>query len=125
VRVLTRKRIAVAFAVALVADAVQIGLGPLGWALPDEVIDVIAMVAATLTLGFHPLFLPTFVLEMFPVADMLPTWTACVAAVVFLRRRSQPAPVPPVTTDPGGPVYSESGERLPPPAKEPKRVDVP
>ena len=45
-------------------------------------------------IGFHVLLLPTFALEFLPVADMLPTWTGCVAIVVALRKRQQ-ARVPP------------------------------
>jgi len=83
---LTRTRVVCAFAAAIAADLAQLVLGPLGWILPDEVIDVIAMATTTLAIGFHPLLLPTFVVEFLPVADMLPTWTACVAGVVALRR---------------------------------------
>lgn len=83
---LTRSRVALAFSTAILADFAQLLLGPLGWALPDEAIDVIAMIITTLALGFHPLLLPTFIIEFVPVAGMLPTWTACVAAVVALRR---------------------------------------
>jgi len=85
-RKLTRARVAAAFGVAIAADFAQIVLGPLGWLWPDEVIDVAATIATTLAIGFHPLLLPTFVIELVPVVDMLPTWTACVAAVVALRR---------------------------------------
>jgi hypothetical protein len=46
-------------------------------------------------IGFHPLFVPTFVAEVIPVVDMLPTWTACVTAVVFLKRRKRPPTNPP------------------------------
>ena len=46
-------------------------------------------------IGFHPLLLPTFALEFLPVVDMLPTWTACVALVVSLRRKQQAAQAPP------------------------------
>lgn len=83
---LTRGRIALAFATAILADLVQLVLGPLGWMLPDEAIDVVAMVTITLAIGYHPLLLPTFILEFLPFADMLPTWTGCVTAVVALRR---------------------------------------
>ena len=41
-------------------------------------------------IGFHPLLLPTFVIEFVPVADLLPTWTGCAALVVALRRRRAP-----------------------------------
>jgi hypothetical protein len=41
-------------------------------------------------IGFHPLLLPTSVLEFLPLADMLPTWTGCVAIVVALASVSRP-----------------------------------
>jgi len=121
---LTAKRIVLAFLVATVADAAQIALGPVGWLAPDEVIDLIAMVLTCWLLGFHVLLLPTFVLELVPVLGMLPTWTACVAAVVALRKkeqRNEAAPLevsavpvesaPPQLPLPGPPRMSESSSR--------------
>jgi hypothetical protein len=93
--VLTRQRIWLAFGVALVADGLQLLLGPLGWLLLDEVVDLLAMGLSWWLLGFHPLLLPTLVLEIIPVADMLPTWTGCVAVVVALRKRQQGTVVEP------------------------------
>ena len=81
-------RIAAAFAVAVGVDAAQLLLGPLGWTLADEVLDLAAMALTIWLLGFHPLLLPTFVIELLPVVDVLPTWTACVGLVV-VRRRGQ------------------------------------
>lgn len=98
--VLTKNRVRLAYAVAVAADAFQLSLGPLGWALPDEIIDVVAMILTTAAIGFHPLLLPTFIVEFVPVLDMLPTWTACVALVVSLRKKQQAARPPPTT----GPV---------------------
>jgi hypothetical protein len=93
---LTRRRICVAFLIAIVADATQIAAGPLGWVFFDEAIDVVVLSLLTLLIGFHPLFLPTFLVEFFPGLDMLPTWTACVAVVVARRRKQQgPRPAPP------------------------------
>jgi hypothetical protein len=104
---LTSGRIWFAFTVAVITDSIQLGLGPVGWAFADESLDVIAMVLTCVALGFHMLLLPTFVIEFIPVADMLPTWTGCVGAVVMLRKRAQsrlpptvqvsasPPPVPP------------------------------
>jgi hypothetical protein len=46
-------------------------------------------------IGFHPLLLPTFVLELLPVTDLLPTWTGCVALIVALRRKQEPPPPAP------------------------------
>ena len=86
---LSRTRIVAAVAVAVFTDAVQWLMGPLGWAFADEISDVVAMALTVWLLGFHPLLLPTFVMEFLPVVDMLPTWTACVTAVVVLRRRKQ------------------------------------
>ncbi len=96
VPVLTRRRIWFAFAVSVLTDALQVLLGPIGWFFVDEALDVVAMVLTCGALGFHLLLLPTFVVEMLPVADLLPTWTGCTAAVVMLRKRaqSQPPPVP-------------------------------
>ncbi len=100
---LTRGRMALALSVAVVADGLQLLLGPMGWVVADEIIDVVAMVLTSLVLGFHLLLLPTFVVEFIPVADMLPSWTACVVAVIALRKRdSQNASttVPPVVQAP-------------------------
>ena len=80
-------RIAAAFAVAIGVDGAQLLLGPLGWGFADEGLDLVAMVLIIWLLGFHPLLLPTFVIEFLPVADVLPTWTGCVGLVVALRRR--------------------------------------
>lgn len=91
---LTRLRIILALAVAVAADGLQLLLGPLGWTFADEVIDVVAMAATIWILGFHVLLLPTFVIELVPVADMLPTWTGCVAAVIALRKRGQKSSPP-------------------------------
>ena len=41
---LTRGRMVLALAVAVVADGLQLLLGPLGWFVVDEIIDVVAMV---------------------------------------------------------------------------------
>lgn len=99
---LTRSRIVAAYTIAIATDAAQLALGPLGWALSDEVLDVIAMALLWRILGFHPLLLPTFVLEFVPVADLLPTWTGCVALVLMIRRRQRMRPPAPPAAD--GPV---------------------
>jgi hypothetical protein len=92
---LTRERVVFACTVAVVTDVVQLLLGPLGWAFTDQALDIVAMVLTTRALGFHPLLLPTFVLEFLPVTDMLPTWTGCVAILIALRKNQQPS-IPPL-----------------------------
>lgn len=89
---LTRVRIILALAVALVADGLQFLTGPIGWVFGDQVIDVIAMMLTGWMIGFHWLLLPTFVVEFIPLLDELPTWTACVIAVIALRKREQKTP---------------------------------
>jgi len=92
---LTRGRVTAAYSAAVLVDGVQLLSGPLGWAGLDEALDVGAAILMWRLLGFHPLLLPTFVVEFLPVADLLPTWTGCVALVVALRKgqqRSVPAP---------------------------------
>jgi hypothetical protein len=93
--VLTRGRVGLAYAIAATTDVLQLILGPFGWAFADEILDVTAMILMWRLLGFHPLLLPTFALEFLPVADMLPTWTGCVAIVVALRKREQTRMPPP------------------------------
>ena len=95
---LTRTRVRLAYAIAIATDVLQLLLGPFGWAFIDEGLDVIAMLAISRVIGFHVVFLPTFVLEFLPGAGMLPTWTGAVALVVGLRRRSA------VNRTPPGPV---------------------
>src|SRR5579872_5130909 len=84
---LTRLRIVLALAVAVVADGLQFLFSPLPFA--DQAIDVVAMVLTGWAVGFHWLLLPTFVVEFIPLLDDLPTWTACVIAVIVLRKREQ------------------------------------
>ena len=89
---LTRTRMALAVLVALAADGLQI---PLAMPPAPEIIDVLAALLTVWLLGFHLLLLPTFVVELFPLVDMLPTWTGCVIAVIALRKRA-PRALPPV-----------------------------
>jgi hypothetical protein len=88
--VLPRSRIRAAYGAAIAVDVLQLALGPFGWIFADEILDVVAMLVTSRLLGFHPLLLPTFVIEFVPVVDLLPTWTGCVALVVALRRKQAP-----------------------------------
>jgi hypothetical protein len=86
-RRLTPSSIRLAYAVAVAVDVAQLLLGPFGWVGSDEVLDAGAMYAISRLVGFHPLLLPTFILEFVPFTDMLPTWTGCVALVIRIRKR--------------------------------------
>src|ERR1035437_5634244 len=91
---ISRKRMFLALAVAVAADGLQLLFGPRGWAFIDQAIDGVTMILISLVIGFHVLLLPTFVIELVPVLEDLPTWTACTAAVIALRKREQ-RPLPP------------------------------
>ena len=112
---------ALALVIALAADALQI---PTQFTPPVlGIIDVVAMILTSLALGFHVLLLPTFVIELFPIVDMAPTWTGCVLAVIALRRnRSEPAPVstaPPVSVGGELEVVSDAAKQNLPPKLPP------
>ena len=105
-RRITPSQIRTAYVVAVGVDAAQFLLGPLGWVGIDEVLDATAMIVMSRLLGFHPLFLPTFVLEFAPFADMLPTWTGCVMLVARARRRQG------YVSDDSGPAIDVKASRV-------------
>jgi hypothetical protein len=89
-------RLRTALVIALVVDFLQIIFLPLfaaGAVSPvDEVIDVVVAFALIRLLGWHWAFLPTFVVELFPVVDLVPSWT--LAVLIVARRmpaRKEPA----------------------------------
>ena len=77
-----------AWAVALIADAVQWIVWPLfiaGAASPlDAIVDVVVAGLLIRLLGWHWAFLPSFIVELIPGVDLVPSWTAA----VFLATRS-------------------------------------
>jgi hypothetical protein len=101
---LTRARVRLAYVIAVATDLVQLVLGPFGWVVVDQALDVVAMVVISRVIGFHAALLPTFALEFLPFTDMLPTWTGCVAIVVALRRQElltrPPSPGPVIDINP-------------------------
>lgn len=121
-RRLTRRRLVAALLVAAAADAVDLAItagenATFGLALvPGEfaagVLDVIVMAIMCRLLGFHWLFLPTFVLEAVPEVDALPTWLGCVAVVAWQRRRADRKVVPAQSLAP--PLLGAPAGLLPP-----------
>jgi hypothetical protein len=100
---LTRARIRAALVVAVLADVLQWCLGPFGWVGADQVIDIVAMVCITWLIGFHPLLLPTAIIEFLPMVDWLPTWTGCVLLVIARRKKQtvqNTEPVPAIVNPP-------------------------
>lgn len=77
-------------ALAVAADIVQIAVFPafLPGALSpaNAVLDVAVAGALVLLVGWHIAFIPTFLVELTPFADLAPTWT--IAVVIATRGRS-------------------------------------
>ena len=84
---LSNRRIWAARGLAVLVDGLQIVTVPAffaGIASPmNDALDVAAGVAFVLLLGWHIAFLPTFITELIPFADIFPTWTM---AVLFVTR---------------------------------------
>lgn len=94
---LSTGRIVLAVAVALIADAIQLPLA-VGYAtvilsvfsfFAVMAIDIVTMSITMALLGFHWALLPTFFAECVPGLDMFPTWTACVAYVIWCRKKEE------------------------------------
>lgn len=96
-------RRALAWWIAIAADALQLGLFPLlggvGYAAADA-IDVIVGGVLVWLLGWHVAFLPTFVAEVIPFVDLFPTWTAAVWFVTRKRTAPVPTATPPLPPPP-------------------------
>ena len=88
----SNRRVLAARIIAVAADAVQLGFMPLfaGGAPAgfDAVLDVVVGVAMVALVGWHWAFLPAFALELFPIADLAPTWT--IAVFLATRRMGRP-----------------------------------
>jgi hypothetical protein len=87
-----------ALGIALFADALQIVFFPLlgeGALSPvNDVLDIAVAWVLTRLLGWHWAFLPTFVVELVPELDLVPTWTL---AVLIATRQMKPSrPEPPI-----------------------------
>ena len=107
----TSKRVLAARIIAVVADAIQLGLLPLfaGGAVTvfDAALDAVVGAAMVALLGWHWAFLPAFAVELLPGIDLAPTWTI---AVFFVTRRANTS----VSVEPSAPPPTPL---LPPPGR--------
>ncbi len=100
---LGKARLRAAWILAVVVDALQIGLQASGpfQVLVDWPLDLLTALAMLWLVGFHWAFLPTFLAEAVPWLDVVPTWTIAVA--IATRGRSAAAdevPAPPKVINP-------------------------
>jgi hypothetical protein len=90
-RVVSPRRVWLARGIALAADALQITIFPAfvqGILSPlNAALDVLVMLLLILLVGWHIAFVPTFIVEQVPFADLAPTWTV---AVWIATRRAIP-----------------------------------
>jgi hypothetical protein len=97
-KTLTPNRIRVARTIAICADLLQLGLFPLfgeGFISPlNNILDVVVCILLTLLVGWHYAFLPSLVVEVVPMFDLVPTWTIA----IFLATGQKQAPPPVATT---------------------------
>ena len=97
----TPGRVKAARWIAIAADFLQIVVFPAfapGAAAPvDDALDVLVAVAMLSLVGWHWAFVPSFLAELVPGLDLVPTWTAA----VFFVTRGQGQPAPPEGRPPG------------------------
>jgi hypothetical protein len=99
VRAPSRRRVVAARTLAIAVDFVQIALFPIfssGAASPfNDALDLATATAMVGLVGWHWAFLPSFVSELVPFWDLVPTWTAA----VFFATRGKSPPIRPGAID--------------------------
>src|SRR5262249_42014982 len=101
----TPQRIWAARVIAMAADLAQVAIFPAfseGALSPiNDVVDVAVAGALSALLGWHWVFLPSFLSELIPMWDLVPTWTA---AVWYVTSGMTPGEGPPaVRVEPPSP----------------------
>jgi len=99
----------IARVLAVAVDLAQYALLPAELTPLNNVVDVATALALVGLVGWHWAFLPTFLAEMVPFVDLIPTWTL---AVMFATR-GKDAPPGPLGKLPPPPLP-------PPPAGQPR-----
>jgi hypothetical protein len=92
------RRRAIALAIAVAADVLQLVLWPAfaeGAASPfDDALDAVVAIALVGVLGFRPRLALALAIELVPGADLFPTWTAVVLSVPVDAPATLPAAAP-------------------------------
>jgi hypothetical protein len=83
---LTPRRIWIARAIAVLVDLSQLALLPTELTPLNNAIDVVTAAVMVALVGWHWAFLPTFLAELVPFVDLVPSWT--LAVVVATRGRA-------------------------------------
>jgi len=107
---MTPRRILIARVIAVAVDLAQFALLPAELTPLNNVVDVLTAVAMLGLVGWHWAFLPTFLAELVPFVDLVPSWTL---AVMFATRGPKapdaPGAPPPPPLPPAGQARDASG----------------
>ena len=118
-RVLNPARIRAARSIAIAADLLQIVIFPVfaggAVSIVNDILDVAVAVSMSLLVGWHWAFLPSFLAELVPFFDLVPTWTAA----VFFATRKGTAQNP--ATGAGPVIDTEVVKNQKPPGGQPGR----
>jgi hypothetical protein len=101
---LTPRRIWIARALAVLVDLAQVALLPAELTPLNNAIDVVTAAVMVALVGWHWAFLPTFLVELVPFVDLVPSWTL---AVVIATQGGSAAP--PTALPPPGQPREDSG----------------
>ncbi len=89
-----------ALTIAVLPDAIQMAVFPFfveGALSPlNDLLDIAVAWLLTKLLGWHWAFLPTFVSELVPGLDLVPSWTLAVLYVTRSMPKEEIAPDPPI-----------------------------
>lgn len=103
---MTPRRILIARFIAVAVDLAQFALLPAELTPLNNVVDVLTGIAMLSLVGWHWAFLPTFLAELVPFVDLVPSWTL---AVMFATRGRGVPGAPPPPLPPTGQARDASG----------------
>jgi hypothetical protein len=106
----TPRRVLAARVIAILVDLAQYALLPATLTPLNNAIDVVTGFVMIWLVGWHWAFLPTFLAEMVPFVDLVPTWTL---AVMFATRGAGDPPMPQPPLPPNQPLLPPTQQ--PPP----------
>lgn len=109
-RTLTPRQAGIARGLALLVDLAQWALLPAALTPLNNAVDVATGLALVALVGWHWAFLPTFLAELVPFVELVPSWTL---AVLIATRGRIAEPPPEVVVSPPPPAAA------PPPALPP------
>jgi hypothetical protein len=113
----TPRRVMAARVLAILVDLAQWALLPAALTPLNNAIDVVTGFVMIWLVGWHWAFLPTFLAEMVPFVDLVPTWTL---AVMFATRGAGDPPMPQPPLPPSQPLLPPREQ--PPPTNQSRVV---